>query len=374
MIVSLRFILLSGLLFAAAPLPAQEMPAPADAAGQDAPPLSDQPPAEPASEAPSAEDAAFTAFVAGLRARAIEEGVKPETFDRETAGLIFNPRVVRLDRSQPGGAATSSPPGPMEFAPYRRSHVDQAHIDKGRRRYQTLSAPLAGNEARTGVPGKVALSIFGLETGYGVYTGSFDLLRSFATLAYEGRRRALFTAELIATLKLIDRGFPRSAMKGSWAGATGYPQFLPSTYLRLATDGDGDGKADIWTNDADALASIAAYLREAGWKPGTQWGVAAMVPADFDRASVRSPLVSPRCPRVHARLSRWLTVGEWKAKGVMIAGFPAPADSELARLLEPDGPGMTAYLLTTNYGSILDYNCSNFYAMSVGLLADAIAR
>ena len=346
----------------------------APVSAQDAPPQGDQAAADAAADGANAADIGFTNFVASLRPRAIAEGVKPETFDRETAGLTFNPRVVRADRGQPGGTLNAGPAGVMDFAPYRRSHVDQAHIDKGQARYQTLSAQLAGNEARTGVPGKVALAIFGLETGYGVYTGSYDLIRSFATLAYEGRRRELFTAELIATLKLIDRGFTRAEMKGSWAGATGYPQFLPSTYLRLATDGDGDGKADIWTNDADTLASIAAYLREAGWKPGVPWGVAATVPADFDRNAVRSLLVSPRCPRVHARLSRWLTIGEWKAKGVVIAGFPAPADSELARLLEPDGPGMTAYLLTTNYGAILDYNCSNFYAMSVGLLSDAVAR
>jgi membrane-bound lytic murein transglycosylase B len=362
MILSLRLFAVS-LALCAAPIAAQDTAAPAGQSADLA-----------ASDAPPTADAAFSAFIAGLRSRAIAEGVNPSTFDRETAGLTFNPRVIRLDRGQPGGSLNSGPPGPMEFASYRRSHVDQAHIDKGRTLYQTLSAQLAGNEARTGVPGKVALSIFGLETGYGVYTGSFDLIRSFATLAYEGRRRALFTAELIATLKLIDRGFTRAEMKGSWAGATGYPQFLPSTYLRLATDGDGDGKADIWTNKADALASIAAYLREAGWKPGAPWGVAVTVPADFDRAAVRSPLVSPRCPRVHARLSRWMTVGEWKAKGVVLAGFPAPGEGELARLLEPDGPGMTAYLLTTNYNAILDYNCSNFYAMSVGILSDAVAR
>jgi lytic murein transglycosylase len=366
MIPSFRLSIVTLALLCAAPATAQSAP---DSEGT--PPVADQPVAP---DAPSAADAAFSAFVLGLRGRAIAEGVKPETFDRETAGLTFNPRVIRLDRSQPGGAASNGPPGPMDFAPYRRSHVDQAHIQKGQARYQTLSAQLAGNQAKMGVPGNVTLAIFGLETGYGVYTGDFDLIRSFASLAYDGRRRELFTAELIATLKLIDQGFSRAEMKGSWAGATGYPQFLPSTYLRIGTDGDGDGKADIWTNDADTLASIAAYLREAGWKPNVPWGVAATLPGDFDRAAVRTPLISPRCPRVHARLSRWLTIGEWKAKGVIIAGYPAPADSELATLLEPDGPGMTAYLLTTNYRAILDYNCSNFYAMSVGVLADAIVR
>jgi len=375
MILSLRFSALPVALLCASPLAAQTAPgAETGAAAPDQPAATAADSAAPPVAVPSAEDAAFTAFIQGLRSRAIAEGVKPETFDRETSGLTFNPRVIHFDRSQPGGATTNGPPGVMSFAPYRRSHVDRPHIEKGQTRYQMLSTQLAGNQARTGVPGNVALAIFGLETGYGSYTGNFDLIRSFASLAYDGRRRELFVAELIATLKLIDQGFTRAEMKGSWAGATGYPQFLPSTYLRIGTDGDGDGKADIWTSDADTLASISAYLQEAGWKPNTTWGVAVTLPADFDRAAIRSPLVSPRCARVHARLSRWLTVGEWKAKGVVVAGYPAPADGELTQLLEPDGPGMAAYLLTSNYRAILDYNCSNFYAMSVGVLADAIVR
>ena len=262
----------------------------------------------------------------------------------------------------------------MDFAPYRRQHVDQAHIVKGRALYRSLADRLAAFERATGVPGNVALSIFGHETGYGSFTGSFDLIRSFATLAFDGRRRELFTAELIATLKLVDRGFTRAELKGSWAGATGYPQFLPSTYLRIAVDGDGDGKADIWNDQADALASIAAYLREAGWKPDTLWGVAVTVPPGFGVAALRSPLVSPRCPRVHARLSRWLSMAEWRARGIVVTGAPAPADGEQASLIIPDGPGATAYLLTSNYRVILDYNCSNFYALAVGLLADEVAR
>lgn len=381
MIRSLRFAALPLAVFCAFPVAAQNAPGgEAASAAQDTPP-GDQPAATVADSATapvsavSAADAAFTAFVQGLRSRAIAEGVKPETFDRETAGLTFNPRVIHFDRSQPGGTPIGAgTPGPMSFAPYRRTHVDQPHIEKGQTRYQMLSTRLAANQAKTGVPGNVALAIFGLETGYGSYTGNFDLIRSFASLAYDGRRRELFVAELIATLKLIDQGFTRGQMKGSWAGATGYPQFLPSVYLRIGTDGDGDGKADIWTNDADTLASISAYLQEAGWKPNTPWGVAVTLPADFDRTAIGSTLVSPRCPRVHARLSRWLTVAEWKAKGVIVAGYPAPVDSELTQLLEPDGPGMTAYLLTSNYRAILDYNCSNFYAMSVGVLADAIVR
>jgi lytic murein transglycosylase len=366
----MRVTLLSLLIAGAAPASAQDMRPLPDEGGTAAAP------ADAAQAAPVAPDEAalFAAFIQTLRARALAEGVRPETFDREIIGLSFDPRVIRADRGQPGGGATGNNPGPLNFSPYRASHVDAPHINKGRVLYQSLGGNLAKIEKETGVAGKVALSIFGEETGYGSFSGRYDILRSFATLAYEGRRRELFTAEFIATLKLIDKGFTRAELKGSWAGATGYPQFLPSTYLRLAIDGDGDGKADIWSNSSDALASIAAYLNEAGWKPGTPWGVAAMVPSTFDRDSVKTPLVSPRCPRVHSRLSRWLTIAEWKAKGIIVAGFPAPADNEQASLIEPDGPGLTAYLLTSNYRVILDYNCSNFYALAVGLLADEVAR
>lgn len=319
-------------------------------------------------------DAAFAAFLAGVRGRALAAGVRPATFDSAVAGLTPNPRVVELDRGQPGGNPASPSSAIPPFAPYKARHVDADRINRGRKRYQDLRPQLVRIEQRTGVPESIMMAIYGHETGYGTFTGNFDLVRSLATLAYEGRRREFFTAELIATLQLLDSGIPRTRLKGSWAGATGFPQFMPSVYQRLAIDGDGDGRADIWNSEADALASIGNYLLNAGWKPNVPWGVAAMVPASFDRASV-SPLVrSPRCPRVHERHSRWLTIGEWKARGVRITGSPAPADSELASLLEPDGPGRTAYLLTGNYRVILDYNCSNFYALSVGLLADEVAR
>jgi membrane-bound lytic murein transglycosylase B len=173
---------------------------------------------------------------------------------------------------------------------------------------------------------------------------------------------------------MIDRGVPRSRLKGSWAGATGYPQFLPSVWLRVAVDADGDGRSDIWRSAPDALASIANYLSNAGWRPGVPWGIAVTVPAGLDRNAIKGRLMAPRCPRVHDRHSRWLTVAEWRALGLVAQNGIWPRDTEMASLIEPDGPGATAYLLTGNYRAILDYNCSNFYALSVGLLADAIAR
>ena len=313
----------------------------------------------------------FQAYLAQLRPRALAGGVSAATYDSVTPTLSLNPRVVQLDRAQPGNeASTTSPP----FAPYRAAHVDAARIGRGQRVYQAQRARLAAIERETGVPESITVAIWGHETNYGAYTGSFDLLRSLASLAYDGRRRPLFEGEFLAALKMIDCGVPRDQLKGSWAGATGNPQFLPSVYLRLARDGDGDGRADIWTSQADTLASIANYFRNAGWRAGDPWGVAVTVPAGFDRSTVRNRLVSPRCPRVFQRHSGWRTMGEWRALGLLPQYGRWPVDTTMATLFEPDGEGATAYLLTGNYRVILDYNCSNFYALSVGLLADAVER
>ena len=314
----------------------------------------------------------FQAYLPELRARALSSGVSRATVEQIFPNLQFSARTIELDQAQPGGTSGSVATPP--FAPYRERHVNASLISGGARRYQQNLSRLQQIGRRYGVTPSVLMAIWGHETSYGAVTGNFDLLNSLATLAYEGRRRDLFAGEFVAALKMIDRGVPRSRLVGSWAGATGYPQFLPSVYLRVATDGDGDGRIDIWQNQADALASIANYLSNAGWKPNTPWGVAVRVPAGFDRSNLRPRVTSPRCSRVHERHSRWQTVGEWRRQGLVLEGSAWPRDSELASLLEPDGPGKTAYLLTTNYRTILDYNCSNFYALSVGLLADAIAR
>ncbi|WCT75418.1 lytic murein transglycosylase [Sphingomonas naphthae] len=312
-------------------------------------------------------------YLTGLRPRALAEGVRPETFDSVLASLTFNQRVVDLDRSQPGGFS-GNPAPPPPFAPYKAAHVEPYRIGRGKRKMEALAPMLARIEAQTGVSGAIVLAIYGQETGYGAVTGNFDLLRSLASLAYEGRRRALFSGEYIAALKMLDRGAPRDLLKGSWAGATGYPQFLPSTYIRLGADGDGDGKVDIWANEADALASIARYLLDAGWKPGVPWGVPVRVPPTLDRVATAPLARSPECQKVFDRHSRWLTVGEWRALGIQPLAARAPADTELAALIEPDGIGATGYLLTTNFRPILAYNCSNHYALSVALLADAIVE
>ncbi|MGU3391373.1 lytic murein transglycosylase [Sphingomonas sp. M1A8_2b] len=332
------------------------------AAAQDLPP-----------QYPTTQDSAFQAYMGTLRQQALAAGVSGRTVDAVFPGLTLNQRVIDLDRKQPG-SSTSGPSPVLSFAPYRMQHVDAARIARGRQAYQAQRYRLERIERSTGVPESIMVAIWGHETNYGSYTGDFDILRSLASLAYEGRRRSLFAGEFIAGLKMIDRGVSRDQLKGSWAGAMGNPQFLPSIYLRVARDGDGDGRADIWNSPADTLASIGNYFVDAGWRAGQPWGFAVNVPAGFDRSSVRNRLVSPRCPRVFERHSGWRTIAEWRALGVSPQARSWPADSVMATLLEPDGPGVTAYLLTSNYRVILDYNCSNFYALSVGLLADAVER
>ena len=320
-------------------------------------------------QAGGADGLSFDAYLELLKARARGEGVSAATIDRMTAGLTVNPRVIALDNNQPGSATTRGYP-PM--ANYIATHVDAARIGGGRAVYAQHRDLLARIERDYGVPGPIIVAIFGHETSYGRVKGDFDLARSLATLAWEGRRRELFAGEFVALMKIADRGFSRSQLVGSYAGAFGNPQFLPSVYLRLSADGDSDGRADIFTNRADTFASIANYFRDAGWRPGQPWGVRASVPAGFDVGAYRNRITAPVCPRVHERLSRWMTVGEWRALGV--AAQRGLSDNVMVSLFQPDGPGTPAWLMTGNYRVILEYNCSSYYATSVGLLADEIVN
>lgn len=317
----------------------------------------------------SAQDMSFDAYLQLLIARSRAAGVSEATLQRMTAGLTPNQRVIELDQSQPG---TPTNDGYPAMAPYIASHVDDARIRGGRREFANHRSALARIEREYGVPGEIVTAIWGHETAYGNVKGGFDLSQSLATLAWEGRRRDLFSSEFVALMQVADKGYSRNELKGSWAGAFGNPQFLPSVYLRLAADGDGDGRADIMNNSVDALASIANYFRDAGWRKGQPWGVRAYVPSGFDIDRYRTKLVAPTCERVHERHSVYKTVAEWRSLGVQ-PQIPLAEDT-LVTLFQPDGPGTQAYLLTGNYRVILEYNCSNYYAMSVGLLADEISR
>ncbi|MFL6752565.1 MAG: lytic transglycosylase domain-containing protein [Sphingomicrobium sp.] len=324
---------------------------------------------QPSYAAPAANP--FEQYKAYLIGRARSSGVREATIQAVIPYLRLNSRVMELDRAQQ--PMTSSLMYRPNFAPYLSRHITTSLINRGQARYSSHWPNLSRIQSLYGVDPSVIIAIYGKETSYGTVTGSFDLLEALATLGYEGRRRSMFEDEFIAALKLMDQGVRRWQLKGSYAGATGYPQFMPSVALRLRADGDGDGYADIWRNEDDAFASIARYLRDAGWKPNVTWGIPVRLPANLNRAAIASRFTPPRCPNVYRRHSRWLTVAEWRSLGVVPTGRTLP-NTEMVTLMETPGAYADGYLLTTNYRAILDYNCSNYYAMGVGLLANAIAR
>ena len=313
----------------------------------------------------------FAAYKQRLAGLARSAGVRDATIQSVIPYLSLNSRVIELDRAQRPTSTSSS--APSSFGPYINRHITSSLINRGYARYAGHWTNLSRIRERYGVEPAVIIAIYGKETSYGSVTGTFDLVEALATLAYEGRRRSMFEGEFTAALKLLDAGVRRSTLKGSYAGATGYPQFMPTVALRLRADGDGDGYADIWRNEDDAFASIANYLRDAGWKPNVPWGVPVSLPSNLNRTAIRSAIKPPRCPAVYNRHSRWLTVREWRAMGIVPADGRV-ADTETATLMETPGAYAQGYLLTTNYRAILDYNCSIYYALTIGLLADAISR
>lgn len=316
--------------------------------------------------------AAFATYKAHLRELAQKNGIRQGTIETYLPTLRLNEQAIALDRAQmPSSSSPSGSPEPITR--YLSKHVTPNLIREGQRRYYHDWPHLVPIYQRYGVDPAILMAIYGEETHYGAVTGSFDLLDALSSLAYEGRRRDLFETEFVAALKLIDEGVSRERLVGSYAGAMGYPQFMPTLALRLRVDGDGDGYADIWSNELDALASIANAFHEAGWKTGVPWGTRVQVPVAIDRRAIQSNAEEKRCPSVFRRLSQPMTVADWRARGVTVVGQPLK-DGETTWLIEQDWPDGTGYLVTENYRAILAYNCSNYYAMSVGALSDAIAR
>ncbi|MFN3858742.1 MAG: lytic murein transglycosylase [Caulobacter sp.] len=297
----------------------------------------------------SSGDPNFDAWRAGFRDRAIAGGISPAVFDREMAGLTPDPTAQRLDGRQP---EFSKP-----VSDYVRGVVSDVRITKGRQ-FRTSLPYLPEFERRYGLPREIMLAVWAMESDFGRIQGDMDVVRSLATLAADGRRRSWAEGELIATLKIIATGEQtRARLKGSWAGAMGQTQFLPSVYLSTAVDGDGDGRRDIWSSTPDALASTANYLAKAGWKPGESWSREVSVPAGFDFALIeqeREPLSA------------------WSARGVRRAdGLPWSAADQASRcsMIAPSGAGGPIFLIFPNHSAIMRYNNSTAYALGVGLLA-----
>jgi membrane-bound lytic murein transglycosylase B len=294
----------------------------------------------------------FDDWLRNLRADARAEGISPQILDAALAGVTPLPKVIELDRKQPESVLT--------FQDYLDHVLPQSRIDKARDRLAQRRLVLDQVAQRYGVAPRFIVALWGIESDFGQQTGGFSVIASLATLAYDGRRSAYFRRELLDALRILEHGdVAPGAMKGSWAGAMGQSQFMPSAFLRYAVDFNGDGRRDIWSDGPDLFASIANYLAESGWHDGEGWGRPVLLPAGFDPDQAGLDVLRP--------------VADWQAMGVIRAdGGGLPAGDPPGAVLLPGGPGGPAFLIFDNFRVLLRWNKSNYFAAAVGLLADRI--
>lgn len=268
------------------------------------------------------------------------------------SALEYQAKVIELDRNQPEFVQT--------FPSYFSKRVNDWRINKGREKYTEHQELLKKLTARYGIPGHYLVAFWGLETNYGGYKGNMPTLDSLATLACDQRRQAFFTEELLLALLLVDReNLDPATMRGSWAGAMGHTQFMPSTYTQYAVDGDGDGVIDLLNSEADALTSAANFLARLGWQSGSRWGREIKLHDSFDYSQ--------------AGYKNRRTITEWQSTGItMTDGSALPNSDLLATLRVPAGHAGPAFLTYVNFRIIMRWNNSEFYAIAVGHLADRI--
>lgn len=302
-----------------------------------------------------ANDMPFEDWLRGFREEAMQKGMKRGSLDQALTGIAPIARVLELDRSQPEVRLT--------FEQYFARVVNKARIDTGRTRLAENRELLTRVTERYPVQSRFIVALWAVETDFGRLTGGFNIFAALATLAYDGRRSQFFREELLNAIRIVDKGLIKASdMRGSWAGAMGQSQFMPSSYLAYAVDFDGDGRADIWNSRADVFASIANYLVRVGWKNDETWGRAATLPPGFDRALID-----------HNKVTKPLS--EWRALGVRAAdGGELPARDIPASIVQPDGEAGRAFLVYGNFRVIMRWNRSVNFATSVGLLADSIGE
>ncbi|MFC3703918.1 lytic murein transglycosylase [Devosia honganensis] len=291
-------------------------------------------------------------FVRGLWPEAERAGVSRQAFEAAFAGYSPIPQVIELTRKQPEFTQT--------VQQYIDKRVTAAQASKGQAMRREWAQTLAGAQQRYGVQPEIVLAIWGMETNFGGFMGGNNTIHALATLTENGYRADFFRSELVTALRIVSDGHvsPRS-MVGSWAGAMGHTQFMPSSFMRYAVDYNGDGKKDIWNSVPDALGSTANYLKSFGWRPGETWGYEVKLPQGFDFAAARALEKAP--------LSRWQAMGVTRVSG---RAFPRPDD--VGRLYMPAGANGPAFLLLPNFDVIKRYNNSDSYALAVGHLADRI--
>lgn len=282
---------------------------------------------------------------------ASQQGVSKTRIASEIPNLTQIPKVLEYDRNQPEFVQT--------FPSYYSARVNQWRIEKGREALTGNKEFLAELTKEYGIPGHYLLAFWGLETNFGNYKGKMSTLDSLATLACDPRRSDYFTSELMLALKLMDReSLNKDQMIGSWAGAMGHTQFMPTAYTRYAIDGDGDDKVDLWNSEKDALASAANFLNKLGWKPGLRWGREVVLPVDFNYASISTE----RKP-----ISYWADLNITRANGNTVGQSEIPS-----KLIVPAGHEGPAFLAYHNFNVILRWNNSEFYGIAVGQLANRI--
>jgi membrane-bound lytic murein transglycosylase B len=295
----------------------------------------------------------FPSWLEGLRQEARAKGIREATLHEALDNLEPIPRIIELDRRQPEFTQT--------FWRYLDARVTEARIERGRTLLETHRELLDRIEKRYGVQPRFLVAFWGLETNFGDYLGSFPVIGSLATLAYDPRRSDFFRAELLAALSIIDEGsISAPNMLGSWAGAMGQTQFMPSTFVRFAVDADGDGRRDIWFSLPDVFASAANFLSESGWQRDKSWGREVTLPSDFDLELTGL--------EVEKSLTAWQVLGVRKSNGEDL-----PRANIKGSVILPAGRFGPAFLVYNNYHTILQWNRSDLYAIAVGYLADRIA-
>jgi len=298
--------------------------------------------------------AEFPAYVETLKTQARQQGISQQTIDSAFANVHFIDRVINSDRNQLEKKIT--------LDDYLTRVLPAAKIAQARIQYQDNLPALTQASDRYGVQPQYIVALWAMESNFGKIQGKEDVFSALATLAFEGRREAFFTKELMAALKIVDSGHATSEMmKGSWAGAMGQSQFMPSSYLNYGADGNGDGKIDIWKNTDDVFASTANYLSTEGWKKGQGWGQEVKLPAGFDAS------------KTGLKNNQMHTASYWRQQGVTLAdGSALNSTATRAWVITPDDLQGRAFLVYDNFRTIMHWNRSTYFALSIGMMADAI--
>ena len=309
--------------------------------------------AAPSAEIQVAENARFDRWLKAFYDRARAQGIAQATLNRAFRGVSYDPDVIKRDRNQSEFTKT--------IWQYLDSAASDTRVKNGSKALRQHRKTLERIEAHYGVEKEVVVAVWGLESSFGSYRGDMDVIQSLATLAFDGRRGQFFEAQLIAALKILQSGdvAPRK-MKGSWAGAMGHTQFIPTSYLAYAVDFTGDGKRDIWSDTpTDALASTAAYLKRSGWTKGQPWGVEVQLPKGFNYALASR--------KVQKSPSEWARLGVRNTEGGRVPNHGT------ASILLPGGGNGAAFMIFKNFAAIERYNAADAYVIGVGHLSDRLA-